>query len=521
MGGLRPIGSEKLQGMDKIRRIMEIARYNENIPQPVNENKSTDYVAELADGNTYAIVREKSGYIIKKSITESVHEYIEPMQNRKYFSSYSEALKKLNLMAKDFNVTYGNDEGMSLFTEQKKKYKLKLGKKKPAADEAPVGDAGGGELPPPAPAPITPAPAPAPTGDVGGELPPPPTEGMGDMGGGLPPPPEGEDMGGGLPPPPEGEDMGGEGPPLGGEDMGGDLPPPPGDEDMEDEELPPPPGDEDIEDEGKPSKKGEATTFKVIQKLTGKLAQRIRKFNSEDDMDPNDVKYIINSILSALDVDLLDDDDIEEIISRLEGDFDEEGDEDEEDIEDEEDGELPPPPEDEDEEGGLPPPPEAPEGGEMKEYELGEIASLSDAINHSVKTQMADGLSKMSEFKEDDDYGMHGARKPRHTYNHFEHGTFGESKVDKVISKYLETSKKDIISEEKKRINLLEEKERVKAKNYNDIKNLSENIKQERAAFKYLENNPKSKLVGKTNKGNLIFNEGVVQTRITINGLVI
>ena len=66
----------------------------------------------------------------------------------------------------------------------------------------------------------------------------------------------------------------------------------------------------------KPKKEG-GTTFKVIQKLTGKLAQRIRKFNSEDDMDPNDVKYIINSILSALDVDLLDDDDLEEIISRL------------------------------------------------------------------------------------------------------------------------------------------------------------------------------------------------------------
>ena len=29
MGDLRPLGSEKLQGMDKIRRIMEFARYNE------------------------------------------------------------------------------------------------------------------------------------------------------------------------------------------------------------------------------------------------------------------------------------------------------------------------------------------------------------------------------------------------------------------------------------------------------------------------------------------------------------
>ena len=44
MGGLRPIGSEKLEGMDKIRRIMEIARYNESIPQPVNEDKKTEKI---------------------------------------------------------------------------------------------------------------------------------------------------------------------------------------------------------------------------------------------------------------------------------------------------------------------------------------------------------------------------------------------------------------------------------------------------------------------------------------------
>jgi hypothetical protein len=39
MGGLKPIGSEKLQGMDKIHRIMEIARYNETLPSSINENQ--------------------------------------------------------------------------------------------------------------------------------------------------------------------------------------------------------------------------------------------------------------------------------------------------------------------------------------------------------------------------------------------------------------------------------------------------------------------------------------------------
>ena len=80
MAGFRPIGSEKLQGMDKLRRIMEIARYNENIPQVVNETKSTEYSVDMADGITYRIEKERQGYIIKMAINESESDYIEPMK---------------------------------------------------------------------------------------------------------------------------------------------------------------------------------------------------------------------------------------------------------------------------------------------------------------------------------------------------------------------------------------------------------------------------------------------------------
>ena len=84
---LRPIGSEKLQGMEKIQRIMEIAKYNENIPTPINENESVDYTRTLADGKKYQIIKEKNGYVIKRSLNESTDEvdYIEPMKNRKYY----------------------------------------------------------------------------------------------------------------------------------------------------------------------------------------------------------------------------------------------------------------------------------------------------------------------------------------------------------------------------------------------------------------------------------------------------
>ncbi len=68
---LRPIGSEKLEGMDKIARIMEIARYKENIPTPINEDKSVEYNKVLADGKNYQIIKEKNGYVIKRTLSES------------------------------------------------------------------------------------------------------------------------------------------------------------------------------------------------------------------------------------------------------------------------------------------------------------------------------------------------------------------------------------------------------------------------------------------------------------------
>ncbi len=59
MSKLKPIGSEKLEGLEKIQRIMEIARYKENIPQPVNEVSSREYQVVLADGVKYSINKEK------------------------------------------------------------------------------------------------------------------------------------------------------------------------------------------------------------------------------------------------------------------------------------------------------------------------------------------------------------------------------------------------------------------------------------------------------------------------------
>jgi hypothetical protein len=300
MGDLKPLGSEKLQGMDKINRILQIAKYKETDKQNVNENSSLDYTIELADGYTYGIVKERLGYIIKKGLNESLLDYSDPMQQRKYFRSYSEAMKKLNLTAAELNRIYENEEGISLIgeqTAQKKKFVLKL----PKTNKTP--DVGGGEETTPPPAPAPPAPAT-----------PPPAEPAPDAG----TPPTGEDMGG-MPPAPEGEDMGGMTPPT-GEDMGG-MPPAPEGEDMG--EMPPAPegpSEDDFDlgtDEG-----GRGTSLKSIQRLTGKLSQRLRSIEKDKSLESDDIKYVLNSIISALNLDNLEEDDRDDILSK----FDEEDD---------------------------------------------------------------------------------------------------------------------------------------------------------------------------------------------------
>jgi hypothetical protein len=450
MGNLRPIGSEKLQGMDKIRRIIEISRYNENTPNPVNESKSTEYSIDLADGNRYQIVKERAGYIIKKTINESENDYIAPMQNRQYYPSYSQAFKRINLMAKEFNTLFENEGGTSLFNESKK-YILK---RKPTNEEMTNDielDEQAPAVPAPAPAPVpAPAPAPAPAPEA------------------LPEPaPEEEE--------PNFDEMG-----------------------------------SDEEDDDEP------VTMKVIQKLTGKLAQKIRNFNNseEEDMIGDDVKYVINSVLSALDLSTLNDDDIDEIMNRLEGSEEDQGMGEEPEMGDEE-----PSMGDESEMGGeelsLPS-----DGGEMKE-----VMSLEDALNEKIPSAFASNMKKelnmgydlMGDDDFEEEYPRHGSKLKQRSYPHLSHGTFGESKIDKIISKYFNINEEDEIRKENRKKTLREMNEFDKS----EIKRLSETIKQERMALKFMENNPKSSLVGVTNKKNLIFKDGITETKITPNGQIL
>ena len=133
MGDIKPIGSERLEGMDKLRRIMEIAKYKEVPRQEINDLSTTNYTIRLADGNLYGIVKEKSGYIIKKGLNESNLDYSEPMRSRKHYRSYADAMKKLNLVVSEVNRNEGNVFEVPLIGEQSKKKFILKTPKAPAA----------------------------------------------------------------------------------------------------------------------------------------------------------------------------------------------------------------------------------------------------------------------------------------------------------------------------------------------------------------------------------------------------
>ena len=106
---------------------------------------------------------------------------------------------------------------------------------------------------------------------------------------------------------------------------------------------------------------------KAIQKLTGKLGQKVREASTEE-MDAEMTKYVLNSVMSALDLSLLSEEDIEEAIERLEAG--------EEQIDDEA-GEA---------EGGMEEPMEFPEepAGEEEPMELSESTMTKGKLLESI-----------------------------------------------------------------------------------------------------------------------------------------
>ena len=224
MADLKPLGSEKLNGDDKLKRILELTYYG-NKQNTTSSHSSTSKVERITESSNgvFGIVKEKDGYYVKRGLNESSLDYIGGMfmKNKNKFSSYAEAFKRLELLQ-------GQEE-----LQEATKYVLKQNKPQ---QEAPMPEPQM-DLPP------------APAADASGDVPPPSPEGDAPM------------------------------------DAPTDAPPAEGGED---------------EDAGKRS-----SYMAEAQKYAGKLGQELRDLH--DRMESDDIKYILNMIISAVDLDKLSD----------------------------------------------------------------------------------------------------------------------------------------------------------------------------------------------------------------------
>jgi len=235
MAELKPLGSEKLNGDDKLKRILELTYFNSNKNNSRSSSKP-ELVKESKNGGVYGVVKEKDGYYVKRGLNESSLDYIGGMfmKNKNRFSSYAEAFKRLDLLK-------GQEE-----LQEATKYVLKQNKPQ---QEAPMAEPSM-DLPP------------APAADASGDTPPPPSA-------------------------------------DGGAPM--DAP----------TDAPPTEGGGDAEDAGKRS-----SYMAEAQKYAGKLGQELRDLH--DRMESDDIKYILNMVISAVDLDKLSDEDIEDIAAKFE-----------------------------------------------------------------------------------------------------------------------------------------------------------------------------------------------------------
>ena len=268
------INPKSLKGKDKTNRIKDLmGRMN-----TLNESTSLselDLIKKAPNGVIYGVVRENHKYFIKTTekktgkLMAEDFDYIGGLQNKfsEAYNSYAEVTKQLNLKFDMLNESFGIEDNVNILESDGVAFDGGTGFGFVVEDEEVEKEEIVEEDEIEEQEYKLKVDAPAPTEEPSMEL---PVEDEVDMGV--------ED---------EVED------PM--TDMG--------DEDPMGEEG------EDVDD-----------TTKKIQKMTGKIGQMFREM---DDVDTDLEKYVINSVISALHLDQFSDEDIEDVISKLEGEDDE------------------------------------------------------------------------------------------------------------------------------------------------------------------------------------------------------
>ena len=455
---MRPIGSEKLPVDQKVKRIMEIANYTRDAES--NNNNNVEYSIRATNKKVYGIVRENATYVIKEGNDVNSLEYINGLRNSNTnrFKSYGAALKKLNLVLSESNRNSGNQKGLSLFGEQEEKFVLKT-------PEAPEEETTTDDF------------------DFAAD------------------------------------DEGDEG---GDEDLDFTM-----DDETEDDEG----GEEmdvDVEVSGE-VEEGGPLPIKTIQKLTGKLGQKLREV--EEEVDSDTIKYVLNSIISAVDITKLSAEDIEDIQEKLEVedevDYTEEGEFDVEitgDEEMEDDGDLDFSMDDEEidlgessmHDGEIPPVPEE----ELEEIWPALKAAAATAVG--AKAGEWAGKKVFGEDEEfEDDVDAPGEEEDAELKSKLLN-IFSESnanKVNKTIKKYFKETKE----EKRKNKRIAENYVRQKSKHINNnnlAKKYFVSYEQEVGAKKLMETYNVN-FLGRTKKGDLLFQKQNIKVGVTPQGKII
>jgi hypothetical protein len=279
------VNPKTLKGQDKLNRMLDLmGRMN-----TLNESKSyseLELIKKGPNGIVYGIIRENHDYFIKTSNKTSGRflaedfSYIGGLQNKydERYKSYAEAIKHLNMKFDMLNESYGIENNTNIFESDGVAFGGGVGFGFVMEEEDEVQNEGEKEI----------------ISDVDADL-------------------EEEKKVLKVDTPKVEEPVEDEVEDESGIDMGGDI----ADIDFGEEDSEGDMGVEGMEDE-----EGDDNT-KKIQKYTGKIGQMLRDM---DKVDSDLEKYVINSIISAMHLDEMDEGDKEDIIAKLEGEEGEEGD---------------------------------------------------------------------------------------------------------------------------------------------------------------------------------------------------
>ena len=178
-------------------------------------------------------------------------------------------------------------------------------------------------------------------------------------------------------------------------------------------------------------------------------------------MTSEDIKYVINMVLSSMDLTKLSPEDMEDVMAKFE------------DVE---------------------------AGEEMNMDMEGGEEMPSDEMNVDMEVDM---------------------EEPTEGAGHIFDSLFKESKVDRVLSKYFEVTDNEKSQIEKLQEERKAEKMKVVTDMLNKIGKFSVSESQKLAGAKFLEENNDFEFVGRTNKNNLVFENKEKQVKVSPEGIVL